>query len=100
MEADPGDFDEAEQFRLHVFARGLFQRLEARYILHKRGLLEQEIYENGRKWQGGLIRNVPWWKDWWDVESTGNSIFTQGFISEMNSVEPDTVQFLGVKQQR
>jgi len=96
-DVDAGTFTDAEQFRLHVFGRSNFQRLESQYFLHKSGLLAAGIWDNRLRWNSGLV-NLPFWKEWWAAESTGNSIFTREFVDEINASAPETIHFLGTRR--
>jgi len=80
------NFSAAEQTRIRLMFRSLFQKLEGQYQLWKYGHLEPDIWQARRTWARGAI-DTPVVRAWWEVERT-RSVFTDEFIHAIESAKP------------
>ena len=89
---NPSDLSDLENFQLHAFARGMFQRLEAQYFLYRNGTLELEIWENRKSYNRGIL-DLPIYSAWWKLE-VENAQYTKEFINEINAANKGQVLFM------
>ena len=91
-------FSDKEAFQFQMFARGMFQRLEAQYFQYKAGMLAPEVWSNRIAFNKGLL-NLPVWKEFWIIEK-GNSQFTEELLDQLAPDEDAAVVFLGQGKDR
>ncbi len=70
----------------------MFQRLEAQYFLYRNGTLAQEIWENRKLFNRGLL-DLPIYRAWWEIE-VENAQYTKEFIDELNTASKGQVIFM------
>jgi hypothetical protein len=77
------EFSEYEQYLLHRFVRGWFQRLEAQYALYQAGVLDEEVWQLRRGYAKAILGN-PTLRASWDLDKN-NSMFTVSFIESIET---------------
>jgi hypothetical protein len=84
-----------EQYLVHRFASGWFQRMEAQYALYKAGILDKEVWQLRRGYAKAILDN-PLFRKSWELDKE-NSMFTEAFIESIDSsLNPEISGFLGV----
>ena len=84
-----------DQYLIHRFARGWFQRMEAQHALYRAGILDEEVWQLRRGYVKAMF-NIPVIKESWELDKN-NSMFTVAFIRSIDStVTPEISGFLGV----
>ncbi len=84
-----------EQYLVHRFTRGWFQRMEAQYALYRAGILDEEVWQLRRGYAKAILNNLVI-KESWELDKN-NSMFTEAFIRSIdNTVAPEISGFLGV----
>ena len=91
---DPSNLSAYEKYRVHRFMRGVFQRVEAQYVLFANGILDEEVWQLRRRYIHGLL-SIPTIVDIWQAEKV-NFIFTEAFVREIDSTrDTERTKFLG-----
>ena len=77
------DLSAYEQYLVHRFVRGWFQRMEAQFALFKAGILDEEVWELRRGYAKAILAN-RYIKESWELDKQ-NSMFTNAFIESIDS---------------
>jgi hypothetical protein len=95
--AGADEFSEYEQYLLHRFVRGWFQRLEAQFALYRAGILDEEVWNLRRSYAKAMLGN-PVLRTSWELDK-GNSMFTAAFVDSIETSEESEISgFHGIEE--
>ena len=83
-----------EAFRVALTMRALAQRYESIYFRYEAGLVEERVWAVRRNWIAGWLK-TPMVAEWWSTDRQ-SSIYSEDFISEVESVRGESIGPLGV----
>ena len=81
--ASATDFDEKDWELVIYFGRAMFMRLEGMYMLHKQGLIDEQLWKSRLAIAAGVIQ-IPVWQTYWQEEQKG-AIYTPEFVDLVNT---------------
>jgi len=82
------DFPLGVQLRMIVFNRGLFQKMEGAYYLHRYGGLDEDFWEARRAWAASMIK-LPFHATWWEQDKQ-DGLFSKAFIEVIEAARDTT----------
>jgi hypothetical protein len=94
--SDPDSLTDKEEYQVHRFLRGWFQRMEAQFALYKSGILDREVWELRCGYAQGMLDRSLFFKEWWEIDKN-NSMFTRDFIASIDGHKRALdLNFLGI----
>jgi hypothetical protein len=82
---DPDKLSAYEEYLVHRFMRGWFQRMEAQFALYRAGILEREVWQLRRGYAKAILQN-PVISRFWEMDKN-NSMFTKAFVESIDSTK-------------
>ncbi|MEM8636760.1 MAG: hypothetical protein AAGF33_17475 [Pseudomonadota bacterium] len=82
------DFSLGVQTRMIMFNRGLFQKMEGAYYLHRYGGLDDDIWEARRAWAAAMIK-LPFHATCWEQDKQ-DGLFSKAFIEVIEAARDTT----------
>ncbi len=91
----PDNLSAYEEYLVHRFVRGWFQRMEAQFALYQAGILDDEVWQLRRGYAKAILE-YPVIKRCWEMDMN-NSMFTRAFIESIESTtQPRFSRFMGI----
>ncbi len=90
------DFTPEERFDIGLLHRALFQKFEGLHVLHKYGMLDEELWLQRRKWAASLVA-LPFYRQWWKQEIEQH-VYTEEFVRLIESTDTFAMTVAGAKQ--